>query len=471
MSLIHRRTPMALVALALAGGFVAGAWNARASAAPAKPPVLAASPLAAPTARPLSASQLAQAEDYRDRMLTWTRELDRVFPAISQYAEPGHEHVLDDLERTLVDLAPGDVLILEGEMADSPAFWELPQFIESMYNTAIPVPPYYTAAMLEWADRGLVDYEMARRLAVDVDRTARSQMLTQPGGGLDPGPSGSGIIGPPGGASVDGVPTPNPTAAVPFPSMPEFPPRTSLPDPGERVGCPGIFTGNICTQCATFIPTAAIYAIKFGVIAASAATSVFDPDTDFCFPLVCTCITIPNIPYYVANSIRIALEAVHRGLSFNNDLANFCEDGLIFAIIDTYLDTTVSSRVTQDSLDAHSLLELRLQIEDNLLYQRDDRISLFQLPASICGGGLPDTNGANMTGYEGFKFCGKLEFVRDIVKEAIDQNAASGMLLDIANARAELDAGDVHYMLRNYKSAYERYSTAYRYAVQQESRR
>lgn len=470
MPTIRHRLATAIVALALSAGIAAGALNARASAAPAEPPALAASPLAAPTARPLSAAQLAQAEGFRDRMLTWTRELDRVFPAIAQFAEPGHDHVLDELESTLVDMAPGDMLMLEGEMADSPAFWELPQFIESIYNPSVPVPPYYTAAMLEWADRGLMDYEMARRLAVDVDRAARAQMQAQPGSvAPEPGP---GIIGPPGGgSSVDAVPpTPNPTAA-PFPTMPEFPPRTSLPDPGERVGCPGIFTGNICTQCATFIPTAAIYAVKFGVIAASAATSVFDPDTDVCFPLVCTCISFPNIPYYVANSIKIALEAVYRGLAFNNDLANFCEDGLIFAIIDTYLDTTISSRVTQVSLDEHSLLELRLQIEDNLLYQRDDRISLFQLPGSVCGEGLPDTNGATMTGYEGFKFCGKLEFVREIVKEAIDQNAASGMLLDIANAKAELDAGDVHYLLRNYKSAYERYSTAYRYAVQPESRR
>jgi len=472
MPLRYRRAPIVLAAFALALGVAFGAWDTRATAAPIKPGVLAASPLAAPTARPLSPEHLAQAEDFRAKMLTWTRELDRVFPALSQYAEPGHEHVLDELESTLEGLAPGDVLILEGEMANHPAFWELPRFIESMYNTQVPVPPYYTAAMLEWADRGLVDHAMAKRLAVDVDRAARAQMTAPGGTGLELAPRGPGLIAPPGSpADPNAVPTPDPTAEAPFPTMPEFPPRTSLPDPGEREGCPGIFTGNMCSQCATFIPTAAIYAIKFGVIAASAATSVFDPDTDVCFPLVCTCISFPTIPYYVANSIKIALQAVHRGLEFNNALAAFCEDGLMWAIADTFLDTTVSSRVTQDSLDAHGLLELRLQIENNLLRQADDRISDFQLPSNICGDGLPDQDGANMTGYEGFRFCGKLEFVREIVAEAIDQNALAGMLIDVNKARAELDAGDVHYMLGNYKSAYERYSTAYRAAVQPESRR
>lgn len=468
------RAALALSATALAAGIATGAWGARAAAAPAVPPAAgAAAPLAAPTARPLTAAQLEQAEDFRGRMLTWTRELDRVFPALSEHAEPGHEHVLEELERTLEAMAPGDVLILEGEMVNHPAFWELPRFVESLYDPDVPVPPYYTAAMLEWSERGIVDHAMARRLAVDVDRAARARMAAAPGGtAIEPAPPGRGVIGPPGGAAdPDAVPTPDPTAEAPFPTMPEFPPRTSLPDPGERVGCPGIFTGNICTQCATFIPTAAIYGIKFGVIAAAAVTDAFDPDTDVCFPLVCTCISFPNIPYYVANSIKIALEAVHRGLEFNNALAAFCEDGLMWAIADTFLDTTVSSRVTQDSLDAHSLLELRLQIEDNLLYQADDRISLFQLPASVCGDALPDGDGANMTGYEGFRFCGKLEFVREIVAEAIDQNALAGMLIDVNNARAELDAGDVQYLLGNYKSAYERYSTAYRYAVRPEGRR
>ena len=60
-----------------------------------------------------------------------------------------------------------------------------------------------------------------------------------------------------------------------------------------------------------------------------------------------------------------------------------------------------------------------------------------------------------------------LELVREIVDETIQQNAAAGMIPEIIHAQDELAAGDVHYGLRQWKSAYERYSAAYRYAVKQ----
>ena len=75
------------------------------------------------------------------------------------------------------------------------------------------------------------------------------------------------------------------------------------------------------------------------------------------------------------------------------------------------------------------------------------------------------------TGLEGFRFCGHLELVREIVNETIDRNTAAGVLTDFQAAKDELDAGDMHYMNSQWKSAYERYSNAYRLAVRQAAER
>ncbi len=53
--------------------------------------------------------------------------------------------------------------------------------------------------------------------------------------------------------------------------------------------------------------------------------------------------------------------------------------------------------------------------------------------------------------------------------ETIAKNLSASSEIDINNALAELDAGDMHYMSSQWKAAFERYSRAYRFVVKQES--
>ena len=183
------------------------------------------------------------------------------------------------------------------------------------------------------------------------------------------------------------------------------------------------------------------------------------------------CLYFPNPAYYIANSIRAALEATERGLVFANRLVKECEDGFHLNLTNLYLDETISSRVKQTSLDDHARLQMQIEIERNLLRPSDERIAMFQLPQRYCSATPVPDDTTTMTGFEGFRFCGQLELVRKIVEDTINRNAAAGMLIDIAGARAKLADGDMQYMAQHWKSAYERYSAAYQAAVQEESRR
>lgn len=470
-----RRWPVAGGAVALMAAVIASATASRAAASPAAqrpdpaPQSAAApqTPRGAPDpdgARPLSAQEMAQADAFRDKLHAWTDDMALVLPELMGQAMPEPVQLLPTLRADLDDASAADLLMLEHELSSADAYWELPAYIHALIDPDAPMPPFFAARIDEWERDGLYDAATAESLR------NRPVGLVRPGRHLVKR----------GGMVPNAVQTPNPTPTAPFPTLPVWPtPRPTFPSGGSesRPGCPGVFKGNVCSQCGDRVPLGAIFAVHVAALIAERITDSLDPDMEDC---TCTCplpmprpicIPFPNIPYYVANSIRIALEAIERGLVFANKLVKECEDNFRLNLVNLYLDDTVSSRVTQDSLDAHARLELQIAIERNLLRPSDERIGLFQLPQRFCSiNAVPDDT-TTITGFEGFRFCGQLENVRRIVSETIDRNAQAGMLIDIAGARAKLADGDMQYMAGNWKSAYERFSEAYQAAVQEESRR
>jgi hypothetical protein len=374
------------------------------------------------------------AEDARQELIDWIDGMLRVYPYLADYGPSSMEESLLRLRSQAATMTPEQIAAAKAEIGSHPGFWEFPEFLRSLFETGVQVPPYYAAQMDAWS--------------------------TYRGIGVPPA-SASGLLA---------VPTPNPTP-VPYPTFDPFPPRT-LPDrQPSRAGCPGAFTEDTCDECPDGVPLEAVFAAKVvALIAGGLNDASGTASQDVCAPPGVG-FTVPNFVKYIFLAIKVAADATQRSLDFSRKLEEECEGNFHNALIDTYLDETVSSRLSQASLDDHSRLMLHIEIENNLLNQADDRISLFQLPESVCGDALPDDDPTIKSGMEGYRFCGQLELVRDIVDDTIAENAAAGMTPEITQARNELAAGDNHYGLRQWKSAYERYSKAYRYAVMQPATR
>ena len=470
---VLRRWLVAGGVVAVLAAALASAADDRAAAAPARQQPVPAPQAAAPQlprgapdpgAAPLSAQEVAQAEAFRDKLHAWADDMALVLPELMGQAMPEPVQLLPTLRADVDDASAADLLTLERDLSQADAYWELPAYIHALIEPGAPMPPFYAAQIDAWERDGLYDTATADDL--------RRRPVAVPGAGL--------VAQRRAAMAPAVVLTPQATATAPFPTLPVWPtPRPTLPSGGSesRPGCPGVFEGNVCSECGDRIPLGAIFAVHIAALIAERITDSFDPDMEDC---TCTCplpmprpicIPFPNIPYYIANSIRIALEAIERGLIFANKLVKECEDGFRLNLVNLYLDDTVSSRVTQASLDAHAQLELQIAIERNLLRPSDERIALFQLPQRFCSATPVPNDTTTITGFEGYRFCGQLELVRKIVDDTINRNTAAGMLIDIAGARAKLADGDMQYMAGNWKSAYERFSEAYRAAVQEESRR
>ena len=392
------------------------------------------------------ADDVAEAEAFRVRLREWAAEMATVYPYMQQEGDPGIGRMVDFLERDLDSLSADQLLTMKATFSEHPAWWEFPAFVHSLYEPDMPLPPFYSILVEEWERRGEIPEGQMANLALKVDQEAVERFRRENGN------------------SLDGVPTPNPTTAAPLPTMPAFPPRGDLPKQQDyRPGCPGQFANYTCDECPHSVPLASVFAAEIVKIVANATRDALSKDFNFAFfPGVG--LQVINVIRIVATGIAYAAEVVERGLSFNNDLAADCEENYHRALADRYLDATVSSRVLQTTFDDHAMQMMRIEIEQNLLNPSDQRISLFQLPNARCGIAIPDDT-ANMTGFEGMRFCGKLELVRDIAEEAIRLGAAQRRDFDVAYAEAELAAGDGHYMAGEYRSAYERYSNAYRIAV------
>ncbi len=422
----------------------------------------------AATAMAVQSVDAADAEAVRAKLLAWTNDFERAVPNLDEFVDPGSEGYYDTLRERVTALTPYEITMLDAQLSEDPVFWEIPAFIESVRDPSQPTPPLFARAIAEWPADVLPGSDEAAAL-FSLQQAA--------------------------------VPTPNATATVPFPTMPEFPPRGDLPSaPDDRAGCPGSFGGGDCAGCPASVPSAAIFALRqaitlmggtratlAGIGSASGNATLqklsrenkqllpvdpADPDTDLCVTLVvaCVCLTLPNPVFYVLHSIRLGLQYTVRALNFQNALASNCQEGLHRALQNLFLDATISSRVTQSSLDRHAEMRMVLAIEENLLEQRDDRVSLFQLPGSMCGDEVPDDTPL-MTGFEGFRFCGKLEFTRKVVADRIRQSATIEGRTDVNGALAELAAGDQHYMDGRWRAAYERYSQAYRAAARPDVQR
>ncbi|MCB0215681.1 MAG: hypothetical protein KDH92_03520 [Chloroflexi bacterium] len=391
------------------------------------------------------AADIAEAEAFRIRLREWAAEMATVYPYMQQDGDPGIGRMVDFLERDLDSLSADQLLTMKATFSEHPGWWEFPAFVRSLYEPDTPLPPFYSILVQEWERRGEIREGQMANLALKVDQEAVARYRHEHAEG------------------IDAVPTPNATAA-PLPTMDPWTVRGDLPpQQDERPNCPGQFVNQTCDECPQYVPTASIFAAEIVKIVADATRDALSKDFNFAvFPGVM--LQVINVIRIVATGIAYAADVVHRGLSFNNDLADDCEFNYHRALADRYLDATVSSRVLQTTFDDHAMQMMRIEIERNLLNPSDQRISLFQLPSSRCGIQIPDDT-PNMTGFEGMRFCGKLELVREIADEAISRGSAQRRDFDVAYAQAELAAGDAHYMASQFRSAYERYSNAYRIAV------
>jgi hypothetical protein len=420
------------------------------------------------TPAPLTADEEADAEAFRLRLKAWAQEMNAVYPYVAAFADPGVGKVLESLPGEIDSMAPEQLLAVEGIFTQHPAWWDFPEFLRALLSPdGAPMPLYYAKLMETWEEQGEIDYDTAVRLSARADAAAERELGREVQGPQLPKVTGRSQAGQP-----DAVQTPNPTQAVPLPTQEPFPTRGPLPDPQQpsRPGCPGVLEDQTCAKCPTYVPLAAAFAAKIVSIIAKGISDAIPKEVDIAiFPGVG--VTLPNPVKPIFLAISQAAEAAVRALEFNNALADDCENGLHFALTDLYLDATVSSRVTQSSLDQQALLDMRLAIEENLLRPSDERISLFQLPQSVCGLAIPDDDPTTKSGFEGMRFCGQLEYVREIVDETIARNSAAGMTPELEHAQGELDSGDAHYMLSEWKSAYERYAAAYQYAVKQPATR
>ena len=161
------------------------------------------------------------------------------------------------------------------------------------------------------------------------------------------------------------------------------------------------------------------------------ATSIQNP-----FKLLCT-------------SLRTGFEIAAASVAYQSKLNSECEGGYHWGILHAYLDAEVSTRASQASFDHYSARSLRLDIEENLLDVLDDRVSLFQLPASQDGylDAVDDVS------------------VRYVVSDTIRMQELVGYDDEIRNALDEYNAAEALRAAGDYKSAYARYRKAYRAAV------
>ena len=95
-----------------------------------------------------------------------------------------------------------------------------------------------------------------------------------------------------------------------------------------------------------------------------------------------------------------------------------------------------------EQVDTFQQLDLRLDIEQNLLASEGAEVARFQLPEPW----------------------GYLDLVRDVVRETIDDFLAAGQSVH-SSAEKELSAGDADLTAGRYKSAYSHFQKAYRAAV------
>lgn len=402
----------------------------------------------------LSAQALAGIEQERAEVLAWIDGLIDVQDIVGSSPDAGGGDRMRELRARVVDMAPQDLHVLRAGMGNDPAFWQVPDLILSVLTPgSVPVPPFFVDQVASWHDvpEGVIYSRRPNQYRIPAGLVGGPQLPSLPGG--------------PGAMAPDAVSTPNATQAVPFPDRTPFPTREAIEKTPDRGGCVGAFgPDDICADCPDSVPLGVVFAAKVAAIVAGGLNDASGTSKmDICAPPGVG-FTVPKVWKYAFIGINWATEQLVLALEAANKVAEDCREGFIQGVVDEFVDETVSSRVSQASFDEHADTEMRLAIERNLLRGADENISLFQLPASRCGGTMPQADVEQR-----FRFCGKLELVREVVADAIDRNNSVAGTVDMNNARLELAAGDMHYMNSQWKSAYARYRNAYIRIVQQSS--
>jgi hypothetical protein len=184
-------------------------------------------------------------------------------------------------------------------------------------------------------------------------------------------------------------------------------------------------------------------------------------------------VNAPNIPKIITLAIYYPLKVVALAASFDSSIAFNCNEGYHQTLMADHdlsmIERTnlISATLTAHDLDMKNRLsrvdtfhntfrttEIRLAIENDLLRKGDKRISLFQIPGSLC-----ITTGEHTV-------CGMLETAHDIVADTIRIGMELG--LDMTNPQVSLTDGELQAAAGHYKEAYTRYREAYVLAVRAE---
>lgn len=235
-------------------------------------------------------------------------------------------------------------------------------------------------------------------------------------------------------------------APLPVPGLLPFQTREpSVPStgPGDYGNCNGYGGSGTCSNCppqpAGGIST--VFALQTAAFVAQSVCSYFDGDITLFGQ------EIPNFAKIICIVAYGALQITADAVKFANDLNGECEDDYHRGLTDAYLDATVSSRATQKSHDFHRLYTLRIAIENAMLEEADERLGLFQLPASE----------------DGYLDAQDDVSVRYVVSDTIKTMQLAGY--DVRNALDEYAAAELHLDREEYKDAFARYRLAYRAAV------
>ncbi|MCB0215680.1 MAG: hypothetical protein H6648_06100 [Caldilineae bacterium] len=230
-----------------------------------------------------------------------------------------------------------------------------------------------------------------------------------------------------------------PNVVIPVPDDPEVPKHPNcrtyggkgLGEVGTCSGCPAAPAGGLAT----------IFALETAAGIAEEACE-YVPEN-----LTIIATEIPNPFKWLCIAIRMGLQIAAASVKFENDLNGECEQAYHLGIQHAYLDAEVSKVTTQKSHDFHAAYSLRIAIENDLLNESLDRISLFQLPRA-------------QDGYLDAKDNISVQYV---VSDTIGMAQAAGY--DVRNALDEQTAANALYTAGDYKAAYDRYRRAYRTAV------
>jgi hypothetical protein len=148
-------------------------------------------------------------------------------------------------------------------------------------------------------------------------------------------------------------------------------------------------------------------------------------------------------------SIRDQVDGLDDGVAgLNLDLDDLDTD--VAAVSQTLAASVENSGTLSAEIEAFRDLALQLRIESDLVRDGDQRIGLFQLPASVCSDSDPEV-------------CGLIEVTAAILTEAIVNRQAAGR--DLGDAVFYLERGNNLYQEGSYKKAYTEYRNAYRELV------